>query len=64
MREIIEFFSQKYGRNVALLEVINTYITFWIENLPTKVWKTFLCVAAPEKLLGEELPEHNKLVPE
>ena len=34
-------FSQKCKSNVALLASINSYITFWLNNLPAKQWKAF-----------------------
>jgi len=35
-------FSQRYKSNVALLDSSNSNITFWLENLPTKHWETFV----------------------
>ena len=34
-------FNQKCRSNVALLASTNSYITFWLDNLPAKQWKTF-----------------------
>ena len=35
-------FSRKYRSNVALYASINSYIAFWLANLPKKKWKTFV----------------------
>ena len=43
---------QKFWSNTSLFESINSYITFWLENLLAKVWKT-LFAAEPENLLED-----------
>jgi len=39
-REKQQNFSHKFRSNVSLLESIEFYITFWLENTPAKTWST------------------------